>query len=144
MMNETEQEGILSVLTNPLCPERSERAMDHSPTCEPAAGKTSLNRRQIAAAAAGVLGSLFGPSVGLAAPRKGQRRADRPEPERTPVSPEAAAVAEIAGLAGVRSICRGSRPRPGLRFRAAAATEPMGRACSWAGPPPGAGPTSWS
>jgi hypothetical protein len=105
-MKTTEQEGILSVDTNPLSLEgisrRSERAMDDSSICEPTAGKAGLNRRQIAAAAAGILGSLFGPTVGLAAQRKGQRRADRPEPERTPVSPEAAAAAEIAGMPGVR------------------------------------------
>jgi hypothetical protein len=106
-MNATEQEGIVTVDSNPLflkgISRGSEHAVDHSPTCEHAVSKTGLNRRQIAVAAAGILGSLFGPSVVFAAQRKGQRRADRPEPERTPVSPQAAAAAEIAGMPGVRS-----------------------------------------
>jgi hypothetical protein len=76
--------------------------MDNSPTNKRATGKFGLTRRQIAAAAGGILGSVIGPSVGLAAPRPDQRRASRPESERTPVSPEAATAAEIAGMPSVR------------------------------------------
>jgi hypothetical protein len=80
-MNATEQEGIVTVDSNPLflkgISRGSEHAVDHSPTCEHAVSKTGLNRRQIAVAAAGILGSVFGPSVVFAAQRKGQRRSAR-------------------------------------------------------------------
>ncbi|UVF22540.1 patatin-like phospholipase family protein (plasmid) [Microvirga terrae] len=76
--------------------------MDNSCGCEPATGKAGLNRRHIAAVAAGVLGSVIGPSVGLAASRSDLRHVPQRETERTPVSPEAASAAEIAGMSGVR------------------------------------------
>jgi hypothetical protein len=65
---------------------------------EPVKRNIGLTRRQMVAALAGMAVPVLGPSLGHAAAQP----AGKPSPQRTPVSLEAAAVAEIAGMSGVR------------------------------------------
>ena len=65
---------------------------------EPVRRNIGLTRRQMAAALAGITAPVLGPGLGRAAARP----AGKPSPQRTPVSAEAAAVAEIPGMPGVR------------------------------------------
>ena len=65
---------------------------------EPFRRNTGLTRRQMAAALAGITAPVLGPGLGRAAAQS----AGKPSPQRTPVSPEAAAVAEVPGMPGVR------------------------------------------
>jgi hypothetical protein len=72
--------------------------MDHAPVNKPVRRNIGLTRRQVAAALTGSTASVLGPGFGCAAAQP----AGKPGPERMPVAPEAAAVAEIPGMPGVR------------------------------------------
>ena len=65
---------------------------------EPVRRSNGLSRRQLAAVFAGITATIPGPGIGRAAARP----AGEPRPQRTPITPEVAANAEIPAMPSVR------------------------------------------